>query len=305
MRRPGEKGMALLLVLVLLALLSTLLADWAFSSLVELRQAETFRDGSRAYYLARGGVQVGRMLLQEDRNAYDSLDESWALGIPGYPVGEGATVTIAIEDLDGRLDLNRIVDASGENPAPYRERLRRLLDQLGETEAETLGDALLDWIDRNDASTPGGAESSYYQGLTPPYRAHNAPLDTLDELLLVKGFTPELFARLAPFVTIHNGGGLNLNTASPEVLLCWDADMSADVAARLLEGRRAAPFKTLEAARDLLGIEVFSGLNRNLDLAVASASYRITVTALVNDGSRRSEALVDKSGDRILALKVY
>lgn len=305
MKPSGEKGMVLLLVLVLLALLSTLLADWAFSSLVELRQAETFRDSSRAYYLARGGVRVGRMLLQEDRNNYDSLDENWALGIPSYPVGEGASVNIAIEDLDGRLDLNRIVDASGENPAPYRERLRRLLEQLGATDAEALGDALLDWIDRNDASAQAGAESSYYQGLTPPYKAHNAPLDTLDELLLVKGFTPELLQQLTPFVTIHNGGKLNLNTATAEVIQCWDADMTTAVAERLLEARRTAPFKTLESARDLLGVEVFSGFNRNLDLNVGSSSFRVTVTAMVNDGTRRTEALIDKSGDHILSLKVY
>lgn len=297
--------MVLLLVLVLLALLSTLLADWAFSTLVELRQAETFRDSNRAYYLARGGVRVGRMLLQEDRNAYDALDENWAAGIPSYPVGEGGVVSVAIEDLDGRLDLNRIVDASGENPAPYRERLRRLLEQLGATDVEALGDALLDWVDRNDASAAAGAESGYYQGLTPPYRAHNAPLDTLDELLLVKGFTPELVEQLSPFVTVHNGGRLNLNTATAEVLRCWDEDMTEAGVEQILEARRGAPFKTLEGVRDLLGLDLYSALNRNLDLAVSSASYRIVVEATVNDGSRRTEALVDKNGDRLLYLKVY
>lgn len=305
MTRQRESGMVLLLVLVLLALLSTLLADWAFSTLVELRQAETFRDSSRAYYLARGGVRVGRMLLQEDRNAYDALDENWAAGIPSYPVGEGGTVSVAIEDLDGRLDLNRIVDASGENPTPYRERLRRLLEQLGAAEPEALGDALLDWIDRNDASAATGAESSYYEGLTPPYRAHNAPLDTLDELLLVKGFTPELVEQLTPFVTVHNGGKLNLNTAAAEVLRCWDADMTEAAAEQVIEARRSSPLKTLESARELLGMDLYSALNRNLDLAVSSASYRIVVEATVNDGNRRTEALVDKSGDRLLYLKVY
>ena len=71
-QRRGEKGMALLLVLVVVALLTSLLTELAFSTLIDLRLTETFRDSTRAYYLARGGVAAGRMILQEDRNQYDA-----------------------------------------------------------------------------------------------------------------------------------------------------------------------------------------------------------------------------------------
>ena len=65
-RQRGEKGMALLLVLVVVALLTSLLTELAFSTLIDLRLTETFRDSTRAYYLARGCVSAGRMILQED-----------------------------------------------------------------------------------------------------------------------------------------------------------------------------------------------------------------------------------------------
>ena len=95
--RHNERGMVLLVVLLIVALLVTLLVEFAFSSLVDLRLAETYRDTTRAYYLARGGITVGRTILQEDINGYDSLDELWAQGVEGYPVADG-TVSIRVED---------------------------------------------------------------------------------------------------------------------------------------------------------------------------------------------------------------
>ncbi len=110
--RPGnERGMVLLLVLVVITLLSALLSEFAFSTLVDMRLAETFRDTTRAEYLARGGITAGRMILQTDRNQYDAVDSSelWSIGVQDYPLAEGA-VTVKIDDLDGRLPLNKMVD---------------------------------------------------------------------------------------------------------------------------------------------------------------------------------------------------
>ena len=103
--------MALLLVLVVVALLTSLLTDLAFSTLVDMRLTETFRDSTRAYYLAKGGINAGRMILQVDDNNYDSLNEPWSKGVINYPVAEGS-VTVQIEDQDGKLAINGMV--SGE-----------------------------------------------------------------------------------------------------------------------------------------------------------------------------------------------
>ena len=63
-----QNGMALLLVLVIVALLSALVIEFSFSTLVDLRATETFRDRTKAYYLARGGIEAARTILQEDKN---------------------------------------------------------------------------------------------------------------------------------------------------------------------------------------------------------------------------------------------
>lgn len=304
----NERGAVLLLVLLVVALLSALLTDWAFSTLVDLRLTETFRDGNRAYYLARGGVEVGRQLLRDDSNGYDTPSEMWGVGVPAYPVAEDATVTIRIVDEDGRFNLNAVVDATGENPNPLmRDRLRRLLTKLEIDDPEALSDALIDWIDRNDVTSPRGAESSWYRGLATPQAVKNGPLDTVDELLLVKGFTPELVRRLTPLVTVAGVGKLNLNTAAPELLAIWDADVSSAGIDQLLLWRQEKPFRTLQDLQDALGTGSldYSALNRNGDVGVASQYYRISAEAQVGDGTRGVEALIRKSGNRLLWRRVY
>ncbi|PLX96307.1 MAG: hypothetical protein C0621_02195 [Desulfuromonas sp.] len=300
----NERGMVLLLVLVVIALLSALLIEIAFSTQVDLRLTETYRDSTRAYYLAKGGIQVGRMLLKEDNNSYDANDEMWAQGISNYPLDERSVVSVEVKDLDGRLDLNRIVDSSGVNPTIYLERFQRLLEELGADDPEGLSDALFDWVDSNNQEEPHGAEEGYYLGLNPPYPAKNGALDTIEELRLVRGFTAEVFELVAPHVTVRGGSRLNLNTATPEVLLAWDVDMTAEATEQIVEERAGAPFASTNAVQELIGIDTYSALNRNLDVGVTSSSYHIVSRGGVNEGGRRVEAVYSKSTDTILYLKV-
>src|SRR5262249_20352578 len=68
-----------------------------------------------------------------------------------------------------------------------------------------IADAILDWIDgSSDNPRANGAKSSYYAALTPPYRCKNGPLESIEELLLVRGVTPRLL-----FGTDYNRNGVN------------------------------------------------------------------------------------------------
>ena len=76
----------------------------------------------------------------------------------------------------------------------------------------------------------GGAESSYYKTLNPPYSARNAKMTTVNELSLVKGFTTDMVAKLGPFVTVYANQGepfpdqtVNVNTAPKEVLMALNS----------------------------------------------------------------------------------
>lgn len=304
-RLRQETGMVLLLVLVVVALLSSLLMEFAFSTLVDLRLAETFRDTTRAYYLAKGGVQVGRMLLQQDNNGWDSRDEMWAQGVTNYPVGDGF-VTVQIDDLGGRLNLNGLVDETDNPNAVAIDRFVRLFTELGLEHPGDLTAALVDWIDVNDEDYQGvgnGAENAYYRGLKHPYSTKNAPFDSLDELSMVRGFTPEVCNLVRPFLTVHSGGLINVNTAPPEVIMALAPEMDLTSAETIIEARQSQPFETVAALQELPGLGPVYGFI-HLYISVTSPTFRITASGGVGDGARRVVAVIRKADDKLLYFKV-
>ena len=89
-------------------------------------------------------------------------------------------------DESAKLNLNSLMqlDQTGQ---VLHDALMKLPDMT-----EEIADAIVDWVDSDDVSRAAGAESAYYSGLTPPYRAKNGPINSIDELLLVRGVTPQL-----------------------------------------------------------------------------------------------------------------
>ncbi len=308
-----QRGMVLLLVLVVMALLSALLSEFAFSTLVDLRLAETFRDRSRAYYLARGGIRAGQMILREDQNNYDGPDEMWGQGVANFPVGEGF-LTIDITDQDGRLAINSLV--VGNNPqSVQKERFLRLFEILEFPDGPDLVAALIDWIDTDDQEYVQdgllGAESNEYLSQDPGYSARNGPLRSLEELSLVRGFTPEVVAQLKPHVTIYGDSGVNLNTATPEVIatLYFDEEdrITLEEARDIASARDIEPFRDLEDFKqEFPGLWQLFPTSGELDYSIGFKSdfYRVRSQAWVNEGTRVIEAVVAKPQNNILFLRV-
>lgn len=314
-----NRGMALLVVLVVVALLTSLVTELAFSTLVDLRLTETFRDTTRAYYLAKGGINAGRMIIQDDSNRYDGLDELWHQGVINYPVGDGA-VTVRINDQDGKLGINALVNKNTPSSLMvdrfYRLFVALELDDMSDPAELTA--ALIDWLDSDDTPYPviltdgvdipvAGAETTYYQGLSQPYSVKNGQLETLDELALIKGFTPEVLRRVTPHIGLHEHIAVNINTASAEVLKALNLQIDNGVAEALVNHRRETPIEKLEQLEEVLATEVYSVLKTlgNLkQLSVQSSHYRIEADAVVNDGRRRLLAEVNKLDNQLLFFKV-
>ncbi len=333
MKRRREKGMVLLLVLVVVALLASLLTEWAFSTLVDLRLTETFRDSTRAYYIAKGGIAVGRSILEEDRNGYDAPDELWAQGVPSYPVGEEGVISIAIEDESGKLDVNRLVQG-GVNPhGETRKRFNRLFTNLGLNNPEELTAALIDWMDKETVGRPevvftdpdtgaAGAEESYYLGLDNPYPCKNGYLDSLEELALVRGFTADVLREIRPHLTVvpfstavTRTGKINVNTATTQVLAAGIEEPgiatpaeAEDAAEAIAAQREVDPIKAITEIQNIPGIDsnLYSRISTANAFDVKGETFRIVARAGVNDGSRTVEAVVEKTqgATKLLYIKV-
>jgi general secretion pathway protein K len=168
-----------------------------------------------------------------DATAQDEDERLWA--IRRLVQGRGEWVQARF---NGRLYEVRAFDESGKiplNAADLEENaLRRILENLGwEDEAVDVADAILDWRDEDDLHRTHGAETDYYEGLDVPYRAKNAPFDAVEELLLVKGVTRDMFygTRDVPgladiFTVVHSQSRITQNAISPEVewALCGEID---------------------------------------------------------------------------------
>jgi general secretion pathway protein K len=282
-RGRNERGMVLLLVLVVVALLTSLLVEFSFSTLVDLRLTETFRDSTGAYYLAKGGIRAGEEILRLDRQedarksggGFDARTELWAQeGLLTYTLEQG-TVSLRIEDLGGRLDLNRLLTAQLNRNPPQHERLSRLLTVLDQANAAELTENLLRWLEE--------------QGQT---AGRLVQLTALEELTLVPGYTPELVRLLTPHVTLWGDADININTASSEVLQALAEEIDSDLAERIIERRETTPFEQVQQINEISGLETMHRAN----MAVRSGIFHFRSTGEVNDGTRLVEAVVRKEG---------
>jgi len=252
MRRSDERGIALLLTLLVLTLLVALILEFDAEARREYRDAAAFRDNFKATVLARAAVQAARGVLQQDLlkdkqtgQFFDAPTDIWALPIKNYAIGDGL-LNAQIEDEQGKLNLNDLAVAGNAITKGKRIlRFKRLFELLQIN--PDLVDAIVDWVDKDETPEPSGSESLYYQTLRPSYRAANEPLQTLLELRLIKGMTPEIMAKLSKLVTVYpidspGDSKVNVNTADPLVIQALDPDITPSMAAAIVQAR---PFKNV------------------------------------------------------------
>ncbi len=245
MRRPDERGVALLLALLVLALLVALILEFDAEARREYRDAAAFRDNFKATVLTRAAVQAAKAVLQQDflrdkqtGQLYDAPTDLWAFPIEKYAIGDGL-LTAQIEDERGKLNLNDLAAGGDLNARKTKIlRIKRLFELLQIN--PDLVDGIVDWVDADDVPEAAGAETLYYQSLRPPYRAANAPLQTVRELRLIKGMTPEIVEKLLRYVTVYplqGEGKININTADAFVIQALDPAVTQSMAAEIIQAR--------------------------------------------------------------------
>jgi general secretion pathway protein K len=293
----GERGVALIIVLLALALLAMLVTEFAFSARLEASMVRSYRDGVLARHLAEAGVHqaIREILSQAQVTALDGNGglvfyrtqpgQTTPARLPALPrtdvaLGPGM-FSYRISDEAGRLSLNR------SDPA----RLDRLLATLAvdRQQRDIINDSLQDWRDANDLHRLHGAESDVYLRLPVPYRARNGNLQDPAELLQIRGVTRDIYfgaegrPGLGELVTVAGPvNTVNLNTAPPAVLKALglsEAEISDVVETRLRVPYPAVP--TRFAGR---GFTVGSSVFRIEAEGTVGASARSRVVAVVRRG---------------------
>jgi general secretion pathway protein K len=247
--RSRQAGIALLMVMVIVALATLLAVELVRQQQLQVRRGANLLHGDQAFEYALGGEVWAKRLLVKDAedSEHDSLDEFWNRGLPPTPI-PGGTIGGRLRDLQGHFNLNNLYLGTTPN-ALARERFSRLLAEQG-LPAE-ITEAAGDWLDADSQVLAiGGAEDDYYSRLPDPYRAANRPMADVTELRLLRGVTDEAYAALAPLViALPEQTAININTAPSRVL--QSLGLSAAEARIVIDARESEPFETLKQFTDL------------------------------------------------------
>ena len=244
----NQSGIALMIVLWVLVLLMALATEFAFSMKMEVNTTRNYKEDTESYYLAKAGLNLALAELLKDASFHSIHDEyGWITGAGNSAKtssadeekapaeGEGVfdivnrtdielgngTISYTIKDENGKISINS-TNKSILNKLLAYSGVKEKLDQ------DIISDSILDWIDPNKNHRINGAEDDYYRTQHPPYLAKNGKIETLSELLKVRGITEEIFygsqeedgeyKGIAQFLTVYKFASINPNTASEEML---------------------------------------------------------------------------------------
>jgi type II secretory pathway component PulK len=182
-----QRGGILILVLFVLIVLSFVAVSFAYRTGLENRDSSLLLIRTKLRLVSESALAIALAALAQNTNDFDHFAESWhthePLSVSGYladwaPGEKG--------DPPAYLTDYFIIDEQSKLHVKYASSVA--LQKLGLNAVQI--DSLFDWMDADDNPSPQGAESSYYQKLATPYLAKNKPMELLEELLLIRGFTP-------------------------------------------------------------------------------------------------------------------
>ncbi len=282
---------------MLIAALATMgAANLSWDNALDVRRTMVLMNRDQAVQVALGAESWVKTILLQDLQESDTdhLAELWATDLPGLPI-EGGEVFGRIEDLQGRFNINNLIDEQGRINNESLEQFQRLLNALG-LDPRFAGIAA-DWIDAGvEPSFPDGAEDSIYTGMLPSYRAPNQMLSSVSELAAIEGMDRATFLQLEPHIAALPGRTkINVNTATPAVLQSLDENITVADVESLLSERESGGFSDLEATfGTLVTPEVLNDLLIDdtlffrLKVVVRIDTVRVTLNSVLQRGGRGS-----------------
>ncbi len=292
-----ERGAVLVVVLWVVLAISLLALSFSASVRTEVDAARNVVEQKQAFYMARAGIEYAVYRLLEQQSAFFGTQRQAQLELdPTMP--EILTGPLRLELAGGAADIE-LVDESGKinvNLAPDNLIFNVLL-MIGVPgpQADVITDSIGDWLDPDNLIRPFGAEDGYYASLDSPYPIKNGPFDLPEELLLVRGVTPEiyygrkttaengepveLYGLQNYFTTFSTVNRIDVNSA-PIPVLAAIPGLDFGTALMIDQVRRQAPLRDVaELSQTIPGI---GGEVLNFLAVVRSGVYTVQSTGRVN-----------------------
>jgi general secretion pathway protein K len=351
MKLLNDKGMALVMVLSVVLVMVTVAIQLHGNERDNMLNAAAMTDRRKLDQMTTSAVHLAMAVLVKDRmeSENDSLQEDWAdeetlkTLLELIPFDQGK-IGLKIVDELGKIQINALIqqpqnqyDDDITEPSVFQKAQKTLwerlienvmigiellgeeIEEIEETNKETILDSLKDWLDKDDIETPlNGAESDYYEGLEPPYECKNGPFDHISEVRLVKGITPEVFngigelGGIGDYITVHGvekpkdqenlnfdyPGKININTAPLPVLSVMmkkEAESLANILIEYREALNGTVYVHPEINTDEKWYQTALGggsdINENL-VMISTNIFRIIATAELNGVKASTTAVV-------------
>lgn len=305
-----QNGVALITVMLIVALCAVIASQMTARLQVQMQRSANITFNQQAYWYAMGAEAFAKRVLItafKGDEKVTNLEQIWAQDETTYPVDFGE-ITGEISDLQSCLNLNALraeLDSKNSdnnnnnnanaNKVPARIALEGLLinlqiEDVSQFEAESMADALTDWLDENSSiSSSGGAEDNDYASREFPYLAANHFLASINELRVVEHFTPNIIEKIKPYVCVIPATDLhkiNINTINSEHVELLQAmlESTLDEAQDILSARGEKGFASIDDFYNLPEVVKLKNFNDKKDQFVVDSEYfTLKASASFND----------------------
>lgn len=278
----SKKGYVLVVVLLILAVTTAVVIDFARTVYGYVNTANNFSESERLSLLLRSAYIFAAERARDLSSQFSFNDRRQVIFEDKI---EDTPIELLLEDNNSKFNLNSLVYKNGVvNEAGYAI-FRRLLREL--TINEEYADRLVDFIDTDKVPRIPGGESS----------AKNHPLFSLSELGYT--FPEDLLQKVMPYLTVFGDGKININTADELLLRALHPGMTTALAERLMEVRKERPFQRLGDVVKVPGMEKI-GIELSDSITVKSSSFNVAIRARSHDLVETAEAGFELSEGRIV-----
>ena len=283
-----QKGMALLIVLLIMAIMTAMVVEFASAIYTANCSLYNWKEAQNISLAARSGINLAIKMASDNFDRYSyTYPGTVVVPVPNVWQNFEGQVVVKVEDENAKFNLNSLVLPNGTLNKTAYESFRRLLVYM-ELD-EQIADKIADWINRNRKTSLGTAEVS----------ANNSYMNSVDELWLIAD--SKTCEKIVPFVTVYGISALyaniiNVNTASVPVLMALDDTMTSALAERIVNYRSIEPFKTTSDIVKVAGFEGPLGQSLMGKIAVKAANFRLISEASQDHLKRIINCVVENSG---------
>lgn len=275
----SEKGMALVLTLLIMAMITAMVVEFVYNVYTTTAGLHNWREAQKLSLAAKSGISLATKIISANQNRYSyTYPGSVEMPVENILKGFSGKVVIRVVDENSKFNLNSLVYPNGTTNETAFNSFIRLLNNLNLD--ENIADRVADWIDRDLEPRTRDSEEG----------AKNDYLDSVDELLLVKGSDSHTYDTLSPLVTVYGiaqvyNNLININTATKAVIMSLDESITETLAERVINYRALEPFNGVS---DLVKVAGFQGpLGQSLMNKIAVKASNLRITSVAEEGRTR------------------